>query len=418
MKRTILLAMAGAMLIGQSAMAQQEEVTVVTVTETESVQQGDVTYVPDPAQGLLLNSFKDNWFITAEGGANILFSHGDSERDLKDRFSPQAAIYIGKWFTPTIGARLGFSWLTTKGLADTPNCSHYIGEMVNGKYKQRFQSLGPAADLMVNLTNWWCGYKADRVYNATFYAGAGFYWNLGPKYDANGKRDGWENIHDRSLFGRIGLINSFRLSDRVNLFLDLRWQPMDNFHGDEGGQSRRIMHDVQANIGFTVNLGKSTWDSPVVPVYPEPENCDALRARLAAADARIADLEQQLRDCLNRPQPEPVVEHAPLATVYYPIGVSKLTQKDINVLGAVANVMKANPDKTYTLTGWADNYTGTDAINVRLRKARAAGVEKQLLKFGVPAAQISTTINNSNLCDMGEKFVALDRAVTIDENQK
>lgn len=417
MKKATLLAIAGATLLSQAALAQQEEVTEVVVVE-ESVQPS-TAYVADPAQGLLLNSFKDNWFITAEGGANVLFSHSDSERAFKDRFSPQAALYIGKWFTPTIGARLGATWVTTKGLADTPNCSHYLGEMVKGKYyKQRFQSLGPAADLMVNLTNWWCGYKPDRVYTATAYVGFGFFWNLGPKYDAQGKRDGWENIHDRCFAGRAGLINNFRLSKRFNLFLDLRWEPMDNFHADEGGNSRRIMHDVQANLGFTVTLGKSTWDYPVVPVYPEPENCDALRARLAAADARIADLEQQLRDCLNRPMPQAVVEHAPLATIYYPIGVSKLTSKDINVLNSVANVMKANPGKTYTLTGWADNYTGTEAINVRLRKARAAGVEKQLLKFGVPQNQITATTDNGNLCDMGEKFVDLDRAVTIDENQK
>lgn len=405
MKKATLLAFACAMLMGSSAMAQTEE----------------VTYVPDPAQGLLLNKFSDNWFITAEGGANVLFSHRDKERDLKDRFSPQAAIYFGKWFSPIVGARLGASWLTTKGLSDNANSPHYLDGMVNGKYyKQRFQSVGPAADLMLNLTNWWCGYQPGRVYNATFYAGLGVYWNFGPKYDAAGKRDGWQSIHDRSLTARVGLINNFRLSDRFNLFLDLRWQPMDNFHNDEGGyQSRRIMHDVQANLGFTINLGKNSWNYPVVPVYPEPENCDALRARLAAADARIADLEAQLRDCLNRPQPEPVVvEHAPLATIYYPIGVSKLTRKDINVLNAVANVMKANPTKTYTLTGWADNYTGTEAINVRLRKARAAGVEKQLLRFGVPADQITATTDNGNLCDMGEKFVALDRAVTIDENQK
>ncbi len=405
MKRTTLLAIACAMCIGQSAFAQEDK---------------QVTYVSDPQQGLLLNSMKDNWFITVEGGANVLFSHEDKQRDFKDRFSPQAAIYVGKWFSPVAGARIGASWLTTKGVADNANSPHYTDVMIKGKYyKQRFQSLGVAGDFMVNLTNWLCGYNSSRVYNATVYAGAGFYWNFAPEYDARGQRDGWYNMHDRTIFGRLGIINSFRLSKRVSLALDLRWQPMDNIHGDEQyGMSRKLMHDVQANIALTVNLGKSEWSAPVVPVCPEAENCDALRARLAAADARIADLEQQLRDCLNRPQPEPVVENAPLATIYYPINVSRLTRKDINVLGAVANVMKANPDKSYTLTGWADNYTGTDAINVRLRKARAAGVEKQLLRFGVPASQITATTDNGNLCDMGEKFVALDRAVTINENKK
>ena len=78
--------------------------------------------------------------------------------------------------------------------------------------------------------------------------------------------------------------------------------------------------------------------------------------------------------------------------------------------------MKSSPDKHYTLTGWADNYTGNDVINVRLRHNRVNGVEKQLLKLGVPQSQLTATINNGNLVDLGEKYVALDRAVTIDED--
>ena len=37
----------------------------------------EVTYVEDPAQGYLLNNFKDNWFIQAEAGAGVLMSPND-----------------------------------------------------------------------------------------------------------------------------------------------------------------------------------------------------------------------------------------------------------------------------------------------------------------------------------------------------
>ncbi|MDE6041202.1 MAG: hypothetical protein K2F99_06440, partial [Muribaculaceae bacterium] len=67
------------------------------------------------------------------------------------------------------------------------------------------------------------------------------------------------------------------------------------------------------------------------------------------------------------------------------------------------------------LTGWADNYTGTDNINMRLRKNRADNVQKVLVRNGVPASQLTVTTNNGNLNDLGIKCVALDRAVTIDE---
>ena len=79
--------------------------------------------------------------------------------------------------------------------------------------------------------------------------------------------------------------------------------------------------------------------------------------------------------------------------------------------------MKANPNQGYVLTGYADNYTGTDAYNVRLRHNRANSVQKQLVRNGVPASQLEATINNENLNPNGEKFVALDRCVTITEKK-
>jgi hypothetical protein len=77
--------------------------------------------------------------------------------------------------------------------------------------------------------------------------------------------------------------------------------------------------------------------------------------------------------------------------------------------------MNSNTSKNYVLTGWADNYTGNDQINNRLRENRVNGVKNQLVKFGVNESQLTATTNNGNLCDLGEKYVALDRAVTIEE---
>ncbi len=399
MKKATLLAMAAALFMSASAVAQETQ---------------EVTYVQDPSQGYLFNRFQDNWFITAEGGAGVYFSHGDGSRDLKDRFSPAAGLYVGKWFSPIVGLRVGASFLQCKGLSDikTPN-TRLDEPMIDGKYKQKFAELGPAFDAMVNLTNWWCGYKPGRVYNAIFYAGAGAYFTFARDY-SKGTRGSWKDAHDRIITFRAGLINQFRVSKQVALSLDIRWNGLDN-HLDEVGTWNRTSHDVQAYLGVTYLFKKREWEAPVVPVCPPAENCDALRARLEAAEGRIADLEAQLKDALNKPAQVIKEDKAPLATIYYPINVYRLTKTDVNVLDAVSNVMKSNPSKKYILTGWADNYTGTEQINVRLRHNRVNGVEKQLLKFGVPQSQIKATINNGNLCDLGEKYVALDRAVTIDE---
>ncbi len=397
MKKATLLALACAFSMSFAAQAQ------------EAAQ--EVQYVEDPSQGYLFNQFKDNWFITGEAGANIYFSHGDSERKLGNRIAPAAGLYVGKWFSPLIGVRLGANWLQCKGISDIPVPN---GRPYNGVYKQKFNEFGPMFDVMLNITNWWCGYHPGRKYNFIAYAGGGGYWTMEKRLDANGKSEGWHNDHDRILAFRVGIMNNFNVSKQVQLGLDIRYTGLDN-HKDEAGDAwNRTSHDLSAYLTCTYLFNKREWNAPVVPVCPEPENCDALRARLAAAEGRIADLENQLKDALNRPQPK--AKKAPLATIYYPINIYRLTKKDINILDAVSNVMKENPSKHYTLTGWADNYTGTDQINIRLRHNRVNGVEKQLLKFGVPQSQITATINNGNLVDLGEKYVALDRAVTIDED--
>ena len=386
-----LIALACALFMGQGMVAQTSQ---------------EVTYVEDPSQGYLFNQFKDNWFITGEGGINIFFSPNDSYRDWKDRWSPTASLYVGKWFSPIIGLRAGVNWLKVKGMSDVKSIGNLYDEpTVDGKWKQKFVHVGPVFDAMINVTNWLCGYHPGRKYNLTVYGGVGCYWTYARQYDAN---------NNRILAARGGIINSFNVSKQVQLSLDVRFTALDNHRDEKGGDWNKTSYDLSANIGVTYLFKKREWNAPIIPVCPEPENCDALRARLQAADARIADLEAQLQACLDRPTE--IVEAAPaapLATIYFPINVSKLTKEDVRVVQACAEVMKANPDTRYVVTGWADNYTGNDRINVNLRKNRAASVEKQLLKSGVPAAQFDTTINNGNLVDMGEKFVALDRATTI-----
>lgn len=401
MKKAFLLAIACVLGMGQNLVAQESE----------------VVFVPDETQGLLLNNFKSNWFITLEGGANVHFSTHDSSIKFLNRIAPAGSLYVGKWFSPVLGVRAGVSVLPLRAATTDPEVVGARPDWtVSGNsqlYHQRTLEIGPVADVMLNLTNWWCGYKPNRVYNAVFYGGAGAYWTY-MRDVKDGKSGDWKLQSNKFFNLRAGLINSFRLSNRVQLSLDLRATGLEGLHETVGDNVKSL--DLQAYVGFTYNFGKTTWNAPVVPVCPEPENCDALRARLSAADARIADLEKQLKDCLNRPV-EKAVEKGPVATIYYPINQYRLTREDRNILGAIANVMKANPNQHYTLTGWADNYTGTEQFNIQLRKKRVDGVEKELKKNGVPASQITATTNNGSLCDLGEKFVALDRAVTIEETK-
>ena len=393
MKKTI-LGLVAALFVGQGAMAQSTP---------------EITYVEDPSQGYLFNRFQDNWFISGEGGINYMFGSGNKARNFWDRFSPNAGIWVGKWFSPLAGFRGGANFTRLKGLGHHGDYGYY--GTFEGYNKYHVNEFSINLDGMLNLTNWWCGYRPGRVYNGILYAGVGYDFQFLPSAQGGTWSDSWAHGGGDQLTGHVGLINNFNITKNFAVYLDVRAGLYGvNFDGYRAGKNI----DLQAYLGVTYTFNKATWNAPVVAVIPEIPDCSPLEAQLQAAAAQIANLEGQLRDCLNRPVQ--VVEQAaegPLCTIYYTIGSSAINRVDRKVLGAVAEVMKANPNQKYVVTGWADNYTGTDQINDRLRKARAAGVEKVLLRNGVPASQLDVTTNNGNLNDMGVKMVSLDRAVTI-----
>ena len=393
MKKSVLLALAALAISGTSAIAQE------------------VTYEPDCSQGLLMNPNKSNWFMTVEGGANMYFSKHDINAPIKDRIGAKGALYFGKWVNPVFGLRFGANWTLNRGATtvggEFEKRTDHATMYAPGRPEERWMGLGPEFDVLINFTNWFCGYKPNRVYNFILHGGAGGYWTW-KRNDQHCSQD-WHRAHNTIMFMNAGIMNSFRLSRVVDLFIDLQYTLVDF--------KPQATHEAAALIGLNFNLGKSTWDCPVTAVcptwkYTDAEG-DALVAKIAAKDRKIADLEAQLDACLKKPAPAAkVVDCEGLATVYYPINQYGLSGREKTILKSVAAVMQES-GKNYVLTGWADNYTGNDEINTRLRQLRAEGVQKYLVQCGVNPDQLKVEIDNSNLTDYGVKSAPLDRAVTI-----
>ncbi len=400
MKKSVLVALAALAFGGATAMAQE------------------VTYEPDCSQGLLLNKNKNNWFLTVQGGGNMMFGHHDIHAEIKNRIGFNGSLFVGKWVTPTFGFRFGASWVMPKGAttADSPYVKYSKDglDKIAGTdyYAEKFMGLGPEFDVMVNLTNWWCGYKPNRVYNAVLHGGAGAYWTWGRNYGHHNpvkEHFGWHRSHETWLFANLGLQNNFRLCDAVDIFIDVQYEMFD---------LPSLTHDVSASLGFNFNFGKTEWNCPVTAVcptwkYTDAEG-DALVAKLNDAENKIANLQQQLDACLRRPTTEnKVVDCEGLATVYYPINQYSLSSREKTILKSVAAVMQEKPNQKYVLTGYADNYTGTDEINAALRENRVNTVKNYLVNCGVNPAQLDVKVDNNNLTDLGVKAAPLDRAVTI-----
>lgn len=356
----------------------------------------------EPSKEIVLNKFKDNWMISLEGGADFSLGRFDSHADFGKRIAPVFGLNVEKWFSPVIGLRIGADYYGLKGAALWGNG---IGgeKLDNNYYKQSYALVTPALDVMGDLASLFCGYR-ERVYSPILYIGMGIPVAVsGDGEIANGVNMGM----------RGGLLNRFRLSDAWAINLDLRFDVLETTIAEEGNHAKAF----SALVGVTYKFKNRGWKSPEVPVvapvagkYSDAEG-DALVAQLRDANRKIANLEQQLAECKNRPAEKVIEEQAPVVTVYYNINSSDLQPKDRIVLRAVAKAIKANEGKKYVITGYADSETGTAAFNNKLRKARAERVYDALVSYGVNPDQLEQKTSDAKLDRFGSYI--LDRAATI-----
>ena len=65
----------------------------------------------------LTNRFIDNWFVGVAGGVNLPF-----HEEHQTAVSPALDVNLGKWVTPCVGIRLGYSGLTGSILFFSVSC--------------------------------------------------------------------------------------------------------------------------------------------------------------------------------------------------------------------------------------------------------------------------------------------------------
>ena len=77
------------------------------------------------------DNVRNNWFVSAAAGPQVLFSDHDKQLDFGNRISPALDIAVGKWFKPWVGMRLMYSGLSMKDA--TQNGAHTTGEDIQEK---------------------------------------------------------------------------------------------------------------------------------------------------------------------------------------------------------------------------------------------------------------------------------------------
>lgn len=305
----------------------------------------------------------------------MYFGDNDSKLDFGKRLAPALDIAVGKWFTPGIGLRIAYNGLQAKGAALFEDDAYVKGGvMSNGYYKQKWNIANFHGDVMLNLTNMFCGYKEDRLYSFIPYVGAGWVHS-------------WTKPTDDNIGFNLGLINRFRLSSALDFNVEMRSLFMKN---TLAGENKEAM--LGLTVGVTYKFKKRGWNAvPTVPMVPESQLND-MRDRVNALKGENESLKRDLVEARNK-KPEVIVKKeagfVPRLVVVFNIGKSNISKREYMNIEAMAKGIKENPGKVFTITGYADKGTGSAEYNMKLSKKRAEAVRDLMVnEFGVPASQL------------------------------
>lgn len=343
MKKFIVIAVA--LVLGASAFAQ----------ETNRDANGNIQY-----GAYETNKFFDNWFIGIGGGFNFNLDKVGDDQTVNFGMNPHAAINIGKWIEPCLGIRAGYIGWGMAGSQEIGNAEVLNNNLFHG-------------DLLWNISNQFWGYKEKRVYNCIPYLHAGLLYG---------------SIAGREFEAGAGLLNNFRLGEKVALQIDARYAA---FHAEQV-QGIEDAGALYLTAGLAFNLGKANWTRKATTVgaaaaalaaAEAAKNAAKAAADKAAADAAnaqanadaLAAQNQALKDALANAGKDNDAINALLSKpmiVYFEIGKTKLSAKEEAHLDyIVKNIMAAGQNAQFTVTGSADSKTGSKKRNQQLCDKRA-----------------------------------------------
>lgn len=328
------------------------------------------------------NSFWSNWYIQVGVDMSLQNPYGSNfENVFPNGKSFGVNLAVGKWFTPGIGTRLKVNWENGLLKSERPTAGHnlWTPDADKGGYGAAY------FDTQFNLSNLFCGYNENRIWNVIAYPRLGILRNF--------DRGSWAPALG------VGIENTWSVSKSIGLYLDIAYVAttsdyMDYQSNIENGDNGVCNGIISAELGLQFNLGKATWSKAVtVDAYnalaaSSEEALAKLRADLDRERQINADLRSQLaRVPKTQAKPETVIASA-ASSVFFSINSSKIeSKKDLINIEAVASAAKSANCKV-VVTGSADSKTGSSAYNQKLSEARAQAVADELVNLGVSRDKI------------------------------
>lgn len=336
------------------------------------------------------NRFGDNWYIGVGGGINILLND-----NFDVRIAPSIDANLGKWFTPTIGMRMGYQGINTQMWSDTPGLLGSVLDSDKGQYLQKAGYMYIHGDFMWNISNAIAGYNDTRFWNFVPYVHTGFFRSYG--------LDGVD-FADNEIAAGAGLLHNLRLGYRLDLIIDMRATFVNGRAVNSSGLT--VLPTVTAGLAVDLGWPEFVRTSTILGAM-EIANAEktqiletaivALEAANAALEVENAGLVQQNGELANqvksleaKPKMDPTAffDNMTPAAVYFDIGQTTLSDKELQHLDFLARNLIATADKDtkihVTIMGTADSNTGTQKRNLHLSEARGKYVFDLLTtKYGI-----------------------------------
>lgn len=317
--------------------------------------------------------YRPHFFIQAQGGAAYTLG----ENTFGKLLSPTAAINFGYKFIPEFGIRIGASGWQAKG--------SWVAPRMDYKYNYVSANL----DAMLSLTNLFCGFNPKRTLDFYAFIGAGFNhaFNNDEAIKVNEATQGLEYLWTDSknfIAGRGGLGVNIRLSNIVAINVEVNANGMS----DHFNSKRADNADWQFNglVGLTFNLGKNYRKSatpiieeemPIAPVAEEP----------AEEPATVNVVEEQPK-VVEEPTKTETIQTI-RRDIFFLINSAKVRESEQVKIDELVEFLNEHPTTTITVTGYADQQTGTSDYNMNISERRANAVAELIIAKGIAENRVT-----------------------------
>ena len=319
-------------------------------------------------------TFKKHAFLDLQGGAQYTLG----EAKFGDLISPNVQLGIGYQFSPVFGMRLQANGWQSKGGWNGYKATK-DGTPYTADYK--FKYVAPGLDFMFNLSNLFCGWNPNRVFNVAAFVGGGanFAWGNDEVNEiaANIKDQHnylleylWDGTKVRP-FGRAGIDLEFKVSKSVSIMLEGNANiTSDKYNSKKAGNADWYFN---ALAGLRINLGKSHTKTEPVKEVPAPRPVE----EYVKPEPKPAPVEEKKVEEIRR-------------DVFFVINSNKIRESEDAKIKEVVDYLNQYPEAKVVVTGYADAGTGNDRINDAISAKRAAAVVKALKeKYGIEESRIT-----------------------------